>query len=96
VTKVLVGKIEGKRPLGRRRRRWEDRIREEIGSGGGGEIDSIRPGQGPVAGCCEHGDEPSSYGSTELVGLCYIDKHGPIFLLGTGTILPVYNDDDYE
>jgi hypothetical protein len=26
VYKILVGKIEGKRPLGRPRRRWEDRI----------------------------------------------------------------------
>jgi hypothetical protein len=24
--KVLVGKLEGKRPLGRHRRRWEDNI----------------------------------------------------------------------
>jgi hypothetical protein len=37
VYKVLVGKPEGKRPLGRPRRRWEDRIRmdlREIGFGG--------------------------------------------------------------
>ena len=27
VHKVLVGKPEGKRPLGRRRRRWEDNIK---------------------------------------------------------------------
>jgi hypothetical protein len=36
--KVLVGKPEGKRPLGRPRRRWEDGIRmniKEIGLGGG-------------------------------------------------------------
>jgi hypothetical protein len=36
--KVLVGKPEGKRPLGRPRRRWEDGIRidlREIGWGGG-------------------------------------------------------------
>jgi hypothetical protein len=36
VYKVLVGKPEGKRPLGRPRRRWEDRIRmdlREIGLG---------------------------------------------------------------
>jgi hypothetical protein len=36
VYKVLVGKPEGKRPLGRSRRRWEDRISmnlREIGSG---------------------------------------------------------------
>jgi hypothetical protein len=37
VNKVLVGKPEGKRPLGRPRRRWEDGIRmdlREIGLGG--------------------------------------------------------------
>jgi hypothetical protein len=37
VYKVLVGKLEGKRPLGRPRHRWEDRIRmdlKEIGLGG--------------------------------------------------------------
>jgi hypothetical protein len=37
VFKVLVGKPEGKRPLGRPRRRWEDGIRidlREIGLGG--------------------------------------------------------------
>jgi hypothetical protein len=28
--KVLVGKAEGKRPLGRSRRRWEDGIRMEL------------------------------------------------------------------
>jgi hypothetical protein len=30
VYKVLVGKPEGKRPLGRRRRGWEDRIRMDL------------------------------------------------------------------
>jgi hypothetical protein len=30
VYKVLVGKPEGKRPLGRSRRRWEDGIRMEL------------------------------------------------------------------
>ena len=36
--KVLVGKHEGKRPLGRPRRRWEDNIKmdlQEVGRGGG-------------------------------------------------------------
>jgi hypothetical protein len=36
VYRVLVGKPEGKRPLGRLRRRWEDDIRmdvEEVGCG---------------------------------------------------------------
>jgi hypothetical protein len=30
VHRVLVGKLEGKRPLGRRRRRWEDIIKMDI------------------------------------------------------------------
>ena len=36
--RVLVGKLEGKRPLGRPRRRWEDNIRmdlREVECGGG-------------------------------------------------------------
>jgi len=36
--RVLVGKSEGKRPLGRPRRRWEDNIRmnlQEVGCGWG-------------------------------------------------------------
>jgi len=35
--RVLVGKPEGRRPLGRRRRRWKDNIKmdlQEVGSGG--------------------------------------------------------------
>ena len=38
VYKVLVGKPEGKRPLGKQRRRWEDNIMmdlQEVGRGGG-------------------------------------------------------------
>jgi len=37
VYRVLVGKLEGRRPLGRPRRRWEDNIRmdlREVGCGG--------------------------------------------------------------
>jgi len=37
VYRVLVGKHEGKRPLGRPRRRWEDNINvdhQEVGCGG--------------------------------------------------------------
>jgi hypothetical protein len=30
VYKVLVGKLEGKRPLGRPRHRWEDGIRMDL------------------------------------------------------------------
>ena len=39
VYRVLVGKLEGKRPLGRPRRRWEDNIKidiQEVGCGGYG------------------------------------------------------------
>jgi hypothetical protein len=42
VYRVLVGKPEGKRPLGRPRRRWEDNIKvdlQEVGSGRMGWID---------------------------------------------------------
>jgi hypothetical protein len=34
--KVLVGKPQGKRPLGRPRRRWEDGIRIDLGEIGWG------------------------------------------------------------
>jgi len=40
--RVLVGKREGKRPLGRPRRRWEDNIKmnlQEVGCGGMGWIE---------------------------------------------------------
>jgi hypothetical protein len=67
--KVLVEKTEGKRPLGRPRRRWEDGIRmdlREIGLVVCG-LDSTGSGQGPVAGCCECGEEPSGSCATKLV-----------------------------
>jgi hypothetical protein len=69
VYKVLVGKPEGNRPLGRPRRRWEDGIRmdlREIGLEGCG-LDSTGSGQGPVAGCFECGVETSGSCATELV-----------------------------
>jgi hypothetical protein len=42
VYKVLVGKPEGKRPLGRPRRRWEDWIRMDLREIGLGGVDWIR------------------------------------------------------
>jgi hypothetical protein len=69
VYKVLVGKPERKRPLGRPRLRWEYGIivdLREIGLGGCG-LDSTGSGQGPVAGCCECSVEPSGSCATELV-----------------------------
>jgi hypothetical protein len=59
--KILVGKPEGKRPLGRPRSRWVD---NRIGWYG---LDRAGSGEGPVEGSCEHGDEPS--GSLKLLGI---------------------------
>ena len=52
VHRVLVGRSEGKRPLGRPRRRWEDNIKMDFQEVGGGCEDWME--------CtCEYGDEPS-------------------------------------
>jgi hypothetical protein len=40
-----VGKPEGKRPLGRLRRRWEDEIRMDLGEIGLGGVDWIQLAQ---------------------------------------------------
>jgi hypothetical protein len=45
VYRVLMGKSEGKRPLGRPRRRWEDRIRMDLGETGWGSVDWIQLAQ---------------------------------------------------
>jgi hypothetical protein len=69
VYRVLMGKLEGKRPLGRPRRRWEDGIRTDLREIGWLGVWSgfvwFRTGAG--LGCCECGDEPSVSGATELV-----------------------------
>jgi hypothetical protein len=68
VYKVLVGKPEEKRPLGRPRRRWEVWIRIDVrGFGWGCGVDSNGSGLGSVAGCCESGNKTSGSGATELV-----------------------------
>jgi len=41
VYRFLVGKPEGKRPLGRLRRRWEDNIRMDLQEVGCGGVDCI-------------------------------------------------------
>jgi hypothetical protein len=41
VYRVLVGKPEGKNPLGRPRRRWEDNIRMDLQEVGCGYVDLI-------------------------------------------------------
>jgi hypothetical protein len=45
VYKVLVGKPEGNRPLGKPRRRWEDGIRIDLRETGWGVVDWIRLAQ---------------------------------------------------
>ena len=59
VYRVLVGKPEGKRPLGRPRRRWKDNIKmdlQEVVCRGYG-LDRAGSGYGQVAGTCECGNE---------------------------------------
>ena len=57
VYRVLVGKPEGKRPLGRPRHKWEDITMDlqEVGCG----LDQAGSGQGQVVGSCDCGNEPS-------------------------------------
>jgi hypothetical protein len=42
---ILVGRPEGRRPLGRHRRRWEDNIKMDLGEIGFGDVDWIHSGQ---------------------------------------------------
>jgi hypothetical protein len=73
--KVLMRKPEGKRPLGRPRRRWEDGIRIDLTETGRGSLDWIQLAQdrNRRRGGCEHGDEPSGSGATELVNSGGVD-----------------------
>jgi hypothetical protein len=69
VCRVLVGKPEGKRPLGRPMRRCEDGIKMDLREIGWGSVEWIQLAQDRDrwAGCCECGDEPLSSGATQLV-----------------------------
>jgi hypothetical protein len=40
-TYILVGRLEGRRPLGRPRRRWEDNIKMDLRETGFGDVDWI-------------------------------------------------------
>jgi hypothetical protein len=69
VYRILVGKPEGKRPLGRPRRRWEDGIKMDLGEIGWGGVEWIELAQDRDRwGCCGCGDEPWGSGATDLVG----------------------------
>ena len=57
VCRVLVGKPEGKRPLGRPRRRWVDNIRMDLQEVGCGYMDWIGLAQ-DREDACECGNEP--------------------------------------
>jgi hypothetical protein len=87
VYKVLVGKPEGKRPLGRPRCRWEDGIRVDLREIGLGGVDWIRLAQDRDRwlGCCECGDEPSGSCATELVSNAPLAHN--LLISGTGTLL---------
>jgi hypothetical protein len=64
---ILVGKLEEKRPLGRPQPRWENNIRMDIRKIGYEGVDCMHLAQdrGPVAGFCEHGNEPSGFIKSE-------------------------------
>jgi hypothetical protein len=57
--RVLVGKLEGKRPLGRPRRRWEDNIKVDLQEVGGGCGDWMELAQDRkrLTGTCKYGNE---------------------------------------
>jgi hypothetical protein len=50
VYRVLLGRLEGKRPLGRPRRRWEDEMRKDLGEIGWGGVEWIKLAQDGVGG----------------------------------------------
>jgi hypothetical protein len=58
--RALVGKPEGRRPLGRPRRRWENNIKMDHGEVGWRHgLDRFGLEKGQVAGCFEGGNERS-------------------------------------
>jgi hypothetical protein len=56
--RLLVGKPEGKRPLGRPRRRWVDNIRMDLGEGRWGDVDWLGLAKDRNSSC-ELSTEPS-------------------------------------
>jgi len=57
--KILIGKSEKKRPLGRPRHGWKGNIRMDLRETVGGcELDSSSLGKGTVVSSCEYDDKP--------------------------------------
>jgi hypothetical protein len=72
--RLLVGKPEGRRPLGRSRRRWVDNMTIDLVKVGRGSVDWIGLAQdrGQLESSCEYGTEPS--GSLSL-SLSHVSKY---------------------
>jgi hypothetical protein len=59
---ALVWKPEGRRPLERPRRRWENNIKVDLSEvGWGHRLDRSGSGEEQVVGFCEYGDDPSGF-----------------------------------
>jgi len=56
---TLVGKPEGKSPLGRLRRTWEDNIKMDLKEIRWESVDLMNLALGQLAGSCEHSNETS-------------------------------------
>jgi hypothetical protein len=60
VERILVGRLKGKRSLGKHRHRWKDNIKMDRRDTGWAGVDWIDlTGYGPVKGSCEQGNTPS-------------------------------------
>jgi len=77
-----MGKPEGKRPLGRQRRRWTilKWIIKETGWRETG-LDLSVSGQGQVAGCCDHSNEHSSSTKKKVDFDYWLTVHRSIILV---------------
>ncbi|KAJ4446880.1 hypothetical protein ANN_13580 [Periplaneta americana] len=70
--RVLVGRAEGKRPLGRPKRRWEDNIKIDLREVGYDDRDWINLAQDRMAGLCEGGNEPPGSLKAEVEKFKYL------------------------
>jgi hypothetical protein len=50
--RVLVGKPEGKRPLGKPRHMWDSNVKMDLRERGWADMDLSGLGEGPVEGSC--------------------------------------------